>query len=256
MSTERDLVIAAWLDDGPSALPEETRRAISTAKRTIPQHRRGFGSPWRDTPVNGFTRPALVAAALVVAAAGGIYLLRPGQPSVGGPTTTSTPSATVTASRASNHVGTIILRDDGCTWEGNPGRMQSPGDGRLSVTVRNETDHYGSFLLHRMRYPHTFEEGAGYVADLQARLASGEEWPENDVSYLVSDFGVLPGETSRWRAILQWIGPNSPDASFGGKVPGRFGTFAVVCSANTSATGEVLSIYAVGPLELTAFPPN
>ena len=52
MSTPRDpdVVLAAWLDDGPADLPSSTRRAISTAVRTTPQARAGLGLPaWRPS---------------------------------------------------------------------------------------------------------------------------------------------------------------------------------------------------------------
>ncbi len=69
-----DVLISAWFDEGPSELPHDTRRAITTATRTIPQDRRGFGSPWRNSALNGYARLALAAAAIVVVAVGGFYL--------------------------------------------------------------------------------------------------------------------------------------------------------------------------------------
>ena len=54
MSAPRDpdVILAAWLDDGPADLPSSTRRAISTAVRTTPQSRAGLGLPaWRPTDV-------------------------------------------------------------------------------------------------------------------------------------------------------------------------------------------------------------
>ena len=62
MSAQRDpdVVLAAWLDDGPADLPSSTRRAISTAVRTTPQARTGLhGLPaWRPThvPIPGSRR--------------------------------------------------------------------------------------------------------------------------------------------------------------------------------------------------------
>jgi len=98
MNDMRDpnLIIGSWLDEGPTELPETTRRAITTSVRTMDQ-RRGAVLPWgRSLP--SFVQPALVAAAVIVAVAG-VYLLSPlGRstgvgPPVGSPTRTDLPSA-------------------------------------------------------------------------------------------------------------------------------------------------------------------
>jgi Tol biopolymer transport system component len=80
-----NVIIGAWLDEGPIELPESTRRAITTSVRTIDQ-RRGFTLPWSTRRVTSWFGPALVAAA-VVAAVAGVYLLAPfgRSPSVGPP---------------------------------------------------------------------------------------------------------------------------------------------------------------------------
>ena len=89
MSAPRDpdVIVAAWLDDGPADLPSSTRRAISTAVRTTPQSRAGLGPPaWRP-PMSRFL--ALAGAAAVVAVAvGGFAILMP-RPTgnLGGPAT-------------------------------------------------------------------------------------------------------------------------------------------------------------------------
>jgi Tol biopolymer transport system component len=95
MNDMRDpnMVIGAWLDDGPTELPDSTRRAITTSIRTINQ-RRGFGLRWTG-PGPIALRPALIAAGLVVAVTG-VYLFgRFGsQESVGPPVgTAQNPSA-------------------------------------------------------------------------------------------------------------------------------------------------------------------
>jgi len=100
MNDTRDpnVIIGAWLDEGPTDLPESTRRAITTSVRTIDQ-RRGFTLPWTNRPVTSWFGPALVAAAVVVAVAG-IYMLAPfGRtpsvgPPVGSPTASEEPPAT------------------------------------------------------------------------------------------------------------------------------------------------------------------
>lgn len=96
MTTDRDpnVLIAAWLDEGPLAMPSDTRRAIETAARTMPQRRRGLGRPWRFPIVNGFLRPALVVVLILVSVVGfAIYgRLRPSD-SVGGLPATPSPLA-------------------------------------------------------------------------------------------------------------------------------------------------------------------
>jgi WD40 repeat protein len=95
MNDMRDpnVIIGSWLDEGPTELPETTRRAITTSVRTMDQ-RRGVALPWGRSVS---FQPLLVAAAVVVAVAG-IYLLSPfGRstsvgPPVGSPTKSDGPS--------------------------------------------------------------------------------------------------------------------------------------------------------------------
>ena len=99
-SRDPNLIIDSWLDEGPTDLPESTRRAITTSVRTIDQ-RRGIVLPWGSRPVTTYLRPALAAAAVIVAVAG-VYLLAPfsqspsvGPPSTSAPSTASPPPASV-----------------------------------------------------------------------------------------------------------------------------------------------------------------
>ena len=62
-----DSVLAAWLDEGPTDLPDVTRRAILTALPTTPQARRGLLAPWRFMLMNTFARGASVVVVAVVA---------------------------------------------------------------------------------------------------------------------------------------------------------------------------------------------
>ena len=78
-----DSVLAAWLDEGPTDLPDATRRAILTALPTTPQARRGLLAPWRFTYMTTFARVAAVLVVAVVAI--GTALLLAGPRSVGGP---------------------------------------------------------------------------------------------------------------------------------------------------------------------------
>jgi hypothetical protein len=98
MSVRRDpdVVLAAWLDDGPTDLPSSTRRAISTAVRTTPQARAGFGPlAWRPT-MSRFL--VLAGAAAVVAVGIGLFAIAgPRSPGgvggVGGASPTASPTA-------------------------------------------------------------------------------------------------------------------------------------------------------------------
>jgi len=182
MSTARDpnAVIAAWIDEGPTELPESSRRAIVTATRTITQRRRDFGRPWRFPTMNGFSRFALVSAAVVVAAAGGIYLLNPTGPQgqIGGPAATATPgpSPSPSPTRAPSPspsratVGTVTFDGSDCTFE--PGPDSLVAGPTWFITVNNSADRAG-FDLWRMRDDHRFEELVAWIDEEQRRLEAG-----------------------------------------------------------------------------------
>jgi hypothetical protein len=89
-----DPVLASWLDEGPTDLPDATRRAILTALPTTPQARRGLLAPWRSHHMNIFARGAVVLVLAVVAI--GTASLLAGPIKVGGPTPTATPTPTPT----------------------------------------------------------------------------------------------------------------------------------------------------------------
>jgi hypothetical protein len=92
---EPDPVLAAWLDEGPTDLPDVTRRAILTSLSTTPQARRGLIAPWRSTHMNMFARGAAVLVVAFVAIGIGALLIGPGN-GVGGPAPTATPTPTPT----------------------------------------------------------------------------------------------------------------------------------------------------------------
>jgi hypothetical protein len=87
MNATRDLdsVLAAWLDEGPTGLPDETRRAILIALPTTSQARRGPFAPWRLSGMNTTARLAMGALVAVIAVGGALYLLGPSQYGSGGP---------------------------------------------------------------------------------------------------------------------------------------------------------------------------
>jgi hypothetical protein len=65
---DRDSILSAWLDEGPTDLPDATRRAVLTALPTTPQARRGLLAPRRSFLVNTFARTSAVVAAIVLVA--------------------------------------------------------------------------------------------------------------------------------------------------------------------------------------------
>lgn len=96
-----DEILAAWLDEGPTRLPESTRRAILVSTRTSHQKRHRMWVPWR-TSMNPIARFA-VAAIAVVAIVGivGVNLLGSGRGPGSGVGSVPTPSPTPTAATPS-----------------------------------------------------------------------------------------------------------------------------------------------------------
>jgi hypothetical protein len=86
-----DSVLAAWLDEGPTDLPDVTRRAILTALPTTPQARRGHLAPWRFPHMNMFARGAAVLVVAVLAI-GALALLTVPRGGVGAPSPSLAPS--------------------------------------------------------------------------------------------------------------------------------------------------------------------
>jgi hypothetical protein len=80
-----DAILAAWLEDGPTRLPDATRRAIGVATRSTDQRRLPIWVPRRYAQMNSFAKLAVAAVVVVAVGAMGIALLNPGQRSgVGG----------------------------------------------------------------------------------------------------------------------------------------------------------------------------
>ena len=235
--------ISRWLEEeaiGP--LPDRVLDAALETTRGMSQVR---APVWRS-----FTMPrtisALIAvgAAVIIVAAGVIYL-RPGSGSdVGGaPVASATPAV----------AGTITLTDTSCEWESNPGTLSRPDV--VSIALRNETDDYADFQLHWVRSDRTYAEGVAFVADLARRLTTGEEWPPNDISIAVHSQGVA----ARSEAIARWPTAGTgeapaPELQHGPTWTLETGSYGVICSANTSATGDILTTFLVGPLEMDLVP--
>ncbi|HEX5590038.1 MAG TPA: hypothetical protein VFX65_07090 [Candidatus Limnocylindrales bacterium] len=127
--------------------------------------------------------------------------------------------------------GTITLSDTGCTWDGNPGSMPV---GPLTLAVRNDTEDFGTFILHRVRDDKSWSDGQAAIVAIQGALEIGAEWPE--WTFEVSDpVDEATADAGRDGVIRTAVGP---------------GVYGVVCSANTSPTGDILTTFLVGPLEV------
>src|SRR5688500_8824438 len=95
---EASAVVVAWLEDGPTELPESTRRAIAVDVRTTRQSRRSTWARWRFPFMDRLTVVAMAAvAAVVLAVAVAVSLIAPGGGNVGGPP--PAPSASPSPSR-------------------------------------------------------------------------------------------------------------------------------------------------------------
>ena len=79
-----DAILAAWLEEGPNALPEPTRRAIAVTTRNVHRSRLPTWLPWRDPNMNGMSRLALATVAVVAIVVGELVVLRPGADQPGG----------------------------------------------------------------------------------------------------------------------------------------------------------------------------
>jgi len=102
----------------------------------------------------------------------------------------------------------------------------------LTLAVRNETDDYRLFTVHKLHPGRTFDEGRALISAIQEALKTGADWPE-EVSDTVTEATAEGGQTNDVAMLT------------------TAGTFGVVCSANTSATGDILTVFLVGPLEVT-----
>ena len=113
MTTPRDPdeILAAWLEEGPVLLPDQTRRAIVVALPTIQQHRPGMSRLWRSSmhqipkAVLGLApRLAMGVAVVVAVVAVGAFLLRPATVEQAGidpspaPASTSSPTVPIASS--------------------------------------------------------------------------------------------------------------------------------------------------------------
>lgn len=123
---------------------------------------------------------------------------------------------------------TVVLTDEGCERTG----AESLPVGASSIAIRNESGSLGNFEL--VRLDASFPELLAYVADEQARIASGQQ-PQ----------GIPSSVTEVGRLLLDPMGSGTIEATL---TPG---THAVICARLTGSDDAVLSIFLVGPYSVT-----
>jgi len=147
MNVQRDpdAILAAWLEEGPTGLPEPTRRAIAVNTRTTNQRRHPIWLPQRRPFImNTYARLAVAVVAIAIAVGGAAYFLTPAGGRLGGPPTASPslvpspsarPSATSTATAAPTPT---ILAQQGSVF---PGRYVTAFQPSLTITIDREVQH-------------------------------------------------------------------------------------------------------------------
>src|SRR6185503_5626954 len=104
MSVKRDpdAILATWLEEGPTRLPDATRRAIAVSTATTHQARQPVWWSWRYRFVNTYAKLAVTALVVVVVGAAGVALLGPGMSGLGGSTGPSPSHAAQPSSAPTN----------------------------------------------------------------------------------------------------------------------------------------------------------
>ena len=138
-----DEILAAWLDEGPTRLPDATRRAIAVAARTTDQKRRSMWAPWRIVPMPMFARVAAVAIAVIAIAGGAVYFLGPNQ-GVGVPPPAALPTASSALTWTSYHSSRFAYTIDyPADWVATPATMDWPPTGFPSPMGGVDHDAFG-----------------------------------------------------------------------------------------------------------------
>lgn len=226
-----DVVIASWLEEGPTELPDSTSRAIATAIEALPQRRPGR-LPWRFSNMNGPFRLAVAAALIVAAALGGLYLLRPGGGLSGGPPTVSpSPAVSPTSTRSEPLIGTVTLTASDCALTPGPTPVER---GLVRIELVNNSQETGGFDLHRIRPGSTYEELAAVARAEDALVRAGKPFT-----------GALGAREATWdlpagETFSMIFEATAPDGS----------VFALVCTRIDPTTGVTLSFTPLGPLEV------
>jgi len=138
MNVERDpdAILAAWLEEGPTALPDPTRRAIAVTTRTTTQRRRPIWVPRGRPLMNTYARWAVAAIAIVLAIGGAAYFLAPPGGQVGGtPTASPSPSASTSVIDSATP---FQLAKEGFIY---PGTWAPAFDPPLTFKIVREVEH-------------------------------------------------------------------------------------------------------------------
>ncbi len=138
-----DSIVSAWLEEGPTRLPDQTRRSITVALPTTSQQRRALRVPWRFPTMSTIPKLAVGAVVVIAVLLGGAFLLRPGpsDTGVGGaPIVSPSPSPAPSAARRPRH------RRQRPTPTASPLRARSAGLPFTSSSLR----------VHASRYPPTW----------------------------------------------------------------------------------------------------
>jgi len=123
---------------------------------------------------------------------------------------------------------TVTLTDDGCSRSG----PETLPTGSVTVEVRNESGGLGNFEM--LRLDGSFVELLAYVAEEQARIATGQ--PPLGTPATVTEVG---------RLLLNPMGTGVLEATL------TAGTYAIVCAKLTASQDAVLTIFAVGPYSVS-----
>ena len=140
-----DAILAAWLEEGPTALPEPTRRAIAVNTRTTSQRRRPFWMPRGRPLMNIYARWAVAAIAVVLAIGGAAYFLAPAGGQFGGtPSASPAPSASTSAVASATSAAApssipFQLAKEGFIYPATWAPAFDPG---FTFTVDREVEHH------------------------------------------------------------------------------------------------------------------
>jgi hypothetical protein len=172
-----DEILAAWLDEGPTRLPHQTRRAIVVALPTTSRRRHAWGAPWRFPTMSTLPKLAIGAVAVIAVVLGGAFLLRPGSSDngVGGhPSTTSSPAPSVAPSPTPFTSGAFQVPIQLTMVDGWTVASQQFGD--LDVSAADKVASIFSIASMTVRGATQTDPWVPWPADIHAWLAGRAEF--------------------------------------------------------------------------------
>ena len=193
MTTQRDLerALDAFFAQGADEVAD---RVIDDALLTIdhtPQ-RRVVSVPWRPNVMNPFARLAVAAAAIVIVAGGALYLLAPGNQTVGGPS--APPSPSVVAPSASPSAQASASPSQPLAWETYESarfgyKMEVPVGWTHSNTIDDLPDHLpGEEVQYAARWDEPVDRSPYLiVAIIDPAPEADSAWLERAVAGLIAD---------------------------------------------------------------------